>query len=212
MDAGELDDDQLMIFVQSGESDAFEELVRRYQGPLWSFFFRNCRDAQFAEDLTQETLLRLHHQSWDYLPRGCFRGWLFRIGRNLMIDNIRKRSHDILIHAQKGTREDESSLIDLIADDILSTDDRIRTQELQEIVDQLLDQFPEEQRLTFSLHHFGGLSLSEIAEALETNIATCKSRLRLTREKLQEALKCKGWSPQRSTKTHSAIEDETLLS
>ncbi|MDA0835922.1 MAG: sigma-70 family RNA polymerase sigma factor [Planctomycetota bacterium] len=195
MEVGERDDDQLMISVQSGDAEAFEELVQRYQGPLWAFFFRNSRDAQFSEDLTQETLLRLHNQSWDYLPRGRFRGWLFRIGRNLMIDNIRKQSHDILIHAQKGTKDEQSPLIDLISDDMLGSHDQAQAHELEALVNELLDQIPEEQRLTFTLHHFGGLSLPEIAEAMETNVATCKSRLRLTREKLQAALKKRGWNP-----------------
>ena len=52
-------DDELMIGIQSGDSSAFQELVDRYQSALIGFFFRNTRDRQLAEDLTQETLLRV---------------------------------------------------------------------------------------------------------------------------------------------------------
>ena len=77
------EDDQIMIRIQSGDPHAFEELVKLHQGPLIGFFFRNTRDAQLSEDLTQETLLRVYNQSWDYIPLGRFKGWMFRIARNL---------------------------------------------------------------------------------------------------------------------------------
>ncbi|MCH8922627.1 MAG: RNA polymerase subunit sigma-70, partial [Planctomycetes bacterium] len=92
-------DDQLMISIQNGDSRAFEELVERHQGPLIGFFFRNTRDLQLSEDLTQQTLLRVYSQSWDYLPVGRFKGWMYRIARNLMIDNFRRGSHDALVKA-----------------------------------------------------------------------------------------------------------------
>ena len=64
--------------------------------------------------------------------------------------------------------------------------------ELKEIVDEMLDEIPEEQRLTFTLHHSGGLTLSEVAEVMDTTTPTAKSRLRLAREKLQRKLKAFG--------------------
>ena len=90
------DDDQLMIRLQAGDAQAFEELVYQHQSALVGFFFNNTRDLQLSEDLTQETLLRVYNQSWNYLPSGRFRGWMFRIGRNLLIDNVRKQTNDVL--------------------------------------------------------------------------------------------------------------------
>src|SRR5579872_5094766 len=110
------DDDQLMIEMQSGRSQAFEALVERYQQPLISFFFTNSRDRQFSEDLTQETLLRVYDQAWDYLPTGRFRGWMFRIARNLLIDNIRRRSHDALVRSIRGSGDESCVLASLVAD------------------------------------------------------------------------------------------------
>jgi len=186
------DDDQLMIRIQSGEQSAFEELVQTYQGPLLGFFFKNTRDTQLSEDLTQETLLRVYSQAWDYLPLGRFRGWLFRIARNLLIDNVRRRSHDALVRAVKGSFEDDRDAMMNLAGDVLTPDERADYRELATLVDAFLDDLPEEQRLTFTLHHFANLTLTEVAEAMETSIPTSKSRLRLAREKLRAMLYDRG--------------------
>lgn len=188
------DDDQVMIRIQEGDSRAFNELVETHQGPLIGFFFRNTRDKQLSEDLTQETLLRVYNQAWDYLPRGKFRGWMFRIARNLLIDSVRRQSSDALVHAVKGRRDDEADALARIAGEVLSVEEQAKHRELAAIVDELLQQIPEDQRLTFTLHHFGGLALPEVAEVMETSTATTKSRLRLAREKLREKLLQRGVS------------------
>ena len=182
------EDDQLMIRIQSGDSRAFEELVDRYQAALIGFFFRNTHDRQASEDLTQETLLRVFNQAYDYIPLGSFRAWMYRIGRNLMIDSIRKQSHDALVKAVLGKKEDEEDALARLAGEVLPPDQKAYQRELFQLVDQLLDEVPEEQRLTFTLHHYSGLTLSEVAEVMETSLPTTKSRLRLTREKLQKML------------------------
>jgi RNA polymerase sigma-70 factor (ECF subfamily) len=185
------DDDQLMIGLQGGDSQAFEALVERYQQPLINFFFTNSRDRQFSEDLTQETLLRVYDQAWDYLPTGRFRGWMYRIARNLLIDNIRRRSHDALVRSVRGTG-DENCVLASLVEDIASPSEAADKNELAALVDELLQELPEEQRLTFTLHHFAELSLPEVADIMHANTATTKSRLRLAREKLREKLSARG--------------------
>ncbi|MCH7988082.1 MAG: sigma-70 family RNA polymerase sigma factor [Planctomycetes bacterium] len=186
------EDDQLMIRIQSGDSRAFEELVDRYQAALIGFFYRNTHDRQASEDLTQETLLRVFNQAYDYIPLGSFRAWMYRIGRNLMIDSIRKQSHDALVKAVLGKKEDEDDALARLAGEVLPPDQKAYQRELFQLVDQLLDEVPEEQRLTFTLHHYSGLTLSEVAEVMESSLPTTKSRLRLTREKLQKMLAERG--------------------
>ncbi len=186
------EDDQLMIRIQSGDARAFEELVDRYQAALIGFFYRTTHDRQASEDLTQETLLRVFNQSWDYIPLGRFRAWMYCIGRNLMIDSIRRQSHDALVKAVLGKKEDEDDALARLAGEVLPPDQKAHQRELFQLVDQLLDEVPEEQRLTFTLHHYSGLTLSEVAEVMETSLPTTKSRLRLTREKLQKKLAERG--------------------
>jgi RNA polymerase sigma-70 factor (ECF subfamily) len=196
-----MEDDQLMIGIQSGDSRAFEKLVETHQGALLGFFIKNTRDPQLAEDLSQETLLRVYNQAWDYLPMGRFRGWMFRIARNLLIDNVRRRSHDALVSAITGKAEDESDSIARLTAEILPASEIADQNEIAQLVDEMLDQIPEEQRLTFTLHHFAGLTLSEVAEALETSLPTSKSRLRLAREKLRLMLGKLGIKPPSTSAT-----------
>jgi RNA polymerase sigma-70 factor (ECF subfamily) len=181
-----------MVRIQSGDTAAFDELVDLHQGPLIGFFFRNTRDAQLSEDLTQETLLKLYNQAWDYLPVGRFRGWMYRIGRNLLIDNVRRRTNDALVRAYKGRGNDEHDGLARLVGDVVSAEDKADQRELGRLVDELLEEIPEEQRLTFTLYHYSGLSLPEVADVMDTSVPTSKSRLRLAREKLREKLARKG--------------------
>jgi len=185
-------DDELMRLLQDGDRQAFDTLVERHQGPLLGFFIKQTHDRQLAEDLTQDTLLKVFHQSWDYLPRGCYRGWMFRIARNLLIDTTRRHAHDALVKAIRNHPEDDNDLMARLADEIASSEEQADRRELARIVDELLGQIPAEQRTTFLMHHYSGLSLPEVALAMESNLPTTKSRLRLAREKLREKLAERG--------------------
>lgn len=187
------DDDRLMVRIQEGDSRAFDEIVERFQGPLLGFFYRNIHDRQLSEDFAQETLLRVYNQAWDYVPSGRFRGWLFRIARNLLVDNIRRQSHDALVHAFSGTSDEMSEAITRRVARILSPGEIVDQRELASIVDELLEELPEDQRVTFTMHHFAELPLSEVAVAMDTSVPTCKSRLRLAREKLRNKLRRRGF-------------------
>ncbi len=186
------DDDRLMIRLQEGDNTAFDELVDQYQSPLIGFFIRNTRDVQLAEDLAQDTLIKLYQQSWDYLPVGRFRGWLFRIARNLLIDDIRRKTHDALVRAVKRPRDADDDVLYRIAGELTSPEDKADQREVAKLVEAGLALIPEEQRQTFTLHHYGGVSLPEIAQIMDVPLPTAKSRLRLAREKLAETLRSHG--------------------
>lgn len=189
------DDDALMLRLQGGDARAFDELYERYQSPLWGYFFRNTRDSQLAEDLAQETFLKLHARFWDYLPSGRFKGWLFRIAHNLLVDDVRRKSHDALLHASKRQAKEDDDVMQRIADDLLPPEVVVEKQEVAALIERLLDEIPADQRETFTMHHFQDLSLPDIADAMDVPLATCKSRLRLAREKLSEKLVLRGLAP-----------------
>ncbi|WP_437205321.1 RNA polymerase sigma factor [Planctomicrobium sp. SH664] len=188
-------DDQLMILVQSGEAGAFDVLVDRYRGMLIGFFLKNTRDLQFSEDLAQETLLKVYHQAWDYLPVNRFRGWMFRIARNLLIDNVRRRSNDALLRAYQQQSDEEEAALNRLIDEITTPDQQLVTSEFNELLNRILMEIPEDQRQAFLLHYYSGIPLTEVAEIMEVPEPTCKSRLRLARQKIAEKLRLKGFSP-----------------
>lgn len=194
------DDDELMICIQAGDAAAFRELVERHGRALTGFFFHNTHDLQLSEDLTQETLLKVFNQAWDYLPLGRFRGWLFRIARNLLIDDVRRRSHDALIQAVKGSLPDEDDPLARVAGSLATPDAPLHRSEFAQLVDELLGEIPEDQRVTFTLHHYADLPLTEVAEITDATVATTKSRLRLAREKLAEKLRVRGFQTLESTR------------
>ncbi len=189
------EDDQRMIRIQDGDATAFDEVVAAWQRPLFWFFMRNTRDEQLCEDLVQETLLRTYRKAWDYLPTGRFRGWLFRIAHNLLIDHSRRSANDVLIRRIRRPASgdmDDFDPLQTIAAELVSPAIKAAEQEIADIVADLLTQLPEEQRTTFMLHHYDSLTLSEVADVMETSLPTAKSRLRLAKEKLRYLLSCRG--------------------
>ena len=198
------DDDRQMIRLQQGDTRAFDELATEWQAPLFGFFLRNTRDRALSEDLVQETLLRLYRAAWNYLPTGQFRGWLFRIARNLVIDQIRRASRDALVRRVRLKSDsgdgDAADLLSLLPAEIVSPADRASQSELRDAVNDILNDLPEEQRETFHLHHFNSLTLSEVADAMQTTVPTAKSRLRLAKQKLRYQLSCRGFSEETISK------------
>jgi len=202
------EEDQRMIRLQEGDPTAFNELVSLWQGPLFGFFLRNTRDEHLSEDLVQETLLRLYRNCWDYLPKGLFKGFLFRIARNLIIDHSRRTLHDVLIRSVRGRiagRDgEEFDLMQMVPEDITSPFDRAVQQEVTTAVQEMLQELPEEQRQTFLLHHYESLTLSEVADAMHTSLPTAKSRLRLIKEKLRSLLVCRGFTDELISENESS--------
>jgi RNA polymerase sigma-70 factor (ECF subfamily) len=118
-----------------------------------------------------------------------------RIARNLLIDNVRRRAHDALIHASSGRSQAESDALERLAGEVIPPEQGLHACEFAALVDELLAEIPDDQRQTFTLHHYSGLSLLEVSEIMDVPLATCKSRLRLAREKMAEKLRARGLAP-----------------
>jgi RNA polymerase sigma-70 factor (ECF subfamily) len=196
-DYSPIEDDQRMIRLQEGDARAFSEIVAVWQEPLLRFFYRSTRDAAISEDLVQETLLRLYRTAWDYLPQGLFRGFLFRIARNLLIDHCRRQVSDLLVrsvrHRQSIDRDSDGNWVAELPGSTRTAESAAEDHEVDVLVRRLLEDFPEEQRVTFTLYHYESLTLPEIADATNAGLSTTKSRLRLAREKLREQLTARGF-------------------
>ncbi|MCX2727774.1 sigma-70 family RNA polymerase sigma factor [Thermomicrobium sp. 4228-Ro] len=179
-------DELLVQRVVEGDIRAFELLYDRYARPVFSLAFRMLGDPGEAEELLQETFVRLWQQAARYdAHRGSFGSWLMSIAHNLAVDALRQRSR----------RPQRADFVDLATFPFHDIDERAtaleaaEVSELRDRVRRALAQLPEPQRQVIELAYFGGLTHSEIATVLGEPIGTIKTRLRLAMQKLQVLLR-----------------------
>src|SRR6266540_4526614 len=89
-----LPDTEVVALAQKGKEAAYRELLKRYERPVFSLVFRMVRDRETAEDLAQETFVRVLNNIDRYSPEFKFSSWLFKIANNLTIDHLRRRQID----------------------------------------------------------------------------------------------------------------------
>lgn len=101
-------DPRTVAAAATGSMDAFEELVNGFQVPVWRFLTHLTSDRALAEDLTQETFLRVYRNLDGFEGRSKFSTWVFQIARNLGIDALRRRERRNLLPLRIGPRDDET--------------------------------------------------------------------------------------------------------
>jgi RNA polymerase sigma-70 factor, ECF subfamily len=183
-------DETLMLRYQQGDRTAFGVLVRRHQGLLFNFAVRQVRLPQVAEDVVQETFVRVVQNAADFKHEARFTTWVYTITRNLCIDHLRKhalRRHPSLDQAS-GEEGDGPTLGERTADPRASVERDATATELRERIARAVDSLPDEQREVFLMREASNLPFKEIAEITSVPENTVKSRMRYALERLQEAL------------------------
>lgn len=181
--------ESLMLRFRSGDVRAFEILLQRHRQSIYEFVLRSVgtyNTAQ-AEDLTQETFLRVVKQAGSYEPRSKFTTWLFTLARNLCIDASRRRKHR---KAQSLDAPDEEghSLLDRTSDGGMPVDRQAVSTELRARLERAIEELPEDQREVFLMRESADLSFKEIADVIGISENTVKSRMRYALEKLRASL------------------------
>lgn len=183
-------DEHLMLRYQQGDRTAFAVLVRRHQQPLYNFALRQVRVPQVAEDVVQETFVRVVQNAADFKHEARFTTWVYTITRNLCIDQLRKRAlrkHPSLDES-RGEEGDGPTLGEQTADPRASVEREATGTELKERIARAVDTLPDEQREVFLMREISNLPFKEIAEITGVPENTVKSRMRYALERLQEAL------------------------
>ena len=189
-------DDELLVRYGAGDRSAFEELVRRHQVRLYHFVFRQMQHQAVAEEIVQETFVRVVQNMREFKREARFSTWLFTIARNLCFDELRKRKHRrhaSLDQAEGGAQSgaasgDERTLGERTADPNHDTEREATQTELRDKMSFAISKLPDEQREVFLLREVSGLPFKEIAEATGVSENTVKSRMRYAVERLQSAL------------------------
>ena len=188
-------DDELMERYRAGDEDAFTLLVRRHQQPLINFIARYINDRDGAEDLAQETFIRIFKASRHYKPgQAHFKTWMYHIASNLCKNELRNRGRRNRYRVDRVVDSDgDSEPIDLIentpADVAFQPEVALERKELHDAIQRAIAELPEQYRMPLVLRDLQGLSYDEISSALELRSGTTKSRINRARLMLKDKLK-----------------------
>ena len=182
-----------MLAFKSGDARAFSTLVSRHRQPVFNFILRYVGHRQRAEDLLQETWLKVVRSSSEWEPKARFTTWVYTIARNLCVDSARKeafRATDSLDAPATGEDGAEGrSKGELVADEGQATPDRgAHNARLRPLLERAISSLPAEQREVFLLREYHGIGFKEIAEVTGVNENTVKSRMRYALEGLRKRL------------------------
>ncbi len=170
----------------SGDSAAFAEIVARYRQKLYSVAYRVLGNHLDADEVVQETFVRIYHRRKELADVTNFTSFLIRIATNYAIDLLRKKRG----HTQTSDEALLTGEVQLeLARGVRTPTELFEDKEVMAEVLMALEQLPPRQKITAILHDIKGFTKSEIAEALGCPEATVRSNLHIARAKLKKALK-----------------------
>ena len=191
LDLQNLPDADVVALAQEGREVAYRELIRRYERPVFSLVFRMVRDRATAEDLSQETFIKVLNNIDKYVPEFKFSSWLFKIANNLAIDHLRRRriqtvSMDGAPDATTASQIEATSFE--LASHGESALDELEARELGSAIERAIAALRPEYRSCIMLRHVEGRSYEEIAATLDLPLGTVKTYIHRARHELRRAL------------------------
>jgi RNA polymerase sigma-70 factor, ECF subfamily len=182
------DEQKLVRQAQQGDLSAYDELVRRHQERIYSTVYHMTSNHEDANDLAQETFVKAFHSIKSFKGGSSFYTWLYRIAVNKTINFLKQRSRrtHMSLNDLDFNAENDPDLVALVSDKTPRRDAALS--ELQEKLNTAMLKLSEPHRLAVVLHDVQGLSHEEIAQVMECNIGTVRSRLFYARRQLQAYL------------------------
>ncbi len=184
----DLVDQDVVKLAAMGREAAYRELIRRYERPVFSLIYRMVRDRELAEDLAQETFVKVLNAIESYRPEYKFSSWIFKIANNAAIDQLRRRSLETLSldgspHAESAEAIEATTL--QIGDDRESALDEVANRELGALIEGAIQQLRPEYQSCILLRHVEGRPYEEIAEMLDLPLGTVKTYIHRARNELR---------------------------
>lgn len=186
-----LADQEVVAWALSGAEAAYRELVRRYERPVFALIYRMVRDRELAEDLTQDTFVKVLNALERYNPAYKFSSWIFKIANNAAIDHLRRRDVETLSiegapHAATPAQQEATEL--QVGDAAASPLELLEARELGGQIERAIAALRPEYRACIILRHLEGRSYEEIAEILGLPLGTVKTYIHRARNELRDVL------------------------
>ena len=191
LDLLNLPDADVVALAQQGRESAFRELIRRYERPVFSLIYRMVRDRELAEDLAQDTFIKVLNHIDRYRPEFKLSSWLFKIANNVAIDHLRRR-HLETVSIDGSPHAMTSDVIEATSFEIAgqqeSALEEIEAKELGSAIERAIAALRPEYRSCIMLRHVEGRSYEEIAATLDLPLGTVKTYIHRARHELRRAL------------------------
>jgi RNA polymerase sigma-70 factor, ECF subfamily len=172
---------RLIQAALAGDTQAFGDLVTKYQDRLFNSLIHVLGNEYDAQDITQDAFIQAFRRLDSFRGQSAFYTWLFRIARNLAISRLRGRRQTSSLHAADGSLREIEGPDDKPEQSLESAESVAQLQ-------QALAKLPEDQRIILVLREFDGLEYETIAEVLEIPVGTVRSRLHRARGQLKDEL------------------------
>jgi len=179
-------DEQLMSLFQGGDENAYIVLVNRYKDKLINFIFHYLKDSESAEDVVQETMIKLYQKKHYYKEIAKFSTWLYTIAKNLANTELRKRKNRKTTFLSQFSKDDKT--YEIPSED-LEIGQEVQTDVVNEIIMDAVNQLSEKFKTVIILRDIQEISYEEISEIIGVPIGTVKSRINRARLQLQVELK-----------------------
>ncbi len=179
------EDEALLEQYVSGSLEAFDALVARHSGALYSYIRGMVRSDDDADDFFQETWARVIRHATSF-RQGTVRGWIWRIAKNAIIDRVRRRKPDDSLDRPIG--QDGTLLGDLVAAEGIPVPEWVADADLGRQIAACVARLPHAQREVFLMRTVSDLSFNEIAEVLQIPLNTALGRMHYAVTRLREGL------------------------
>ncbi len=186
----EVDDNQLILRAQQGDVMAFEQLVFRHDRKVLSLAAQYVTSADDAKDIYQEVFIRVYRGLKKFQFRSEFSTWLHRVTVNVCLTHRSRqkhRQHYVSLH-EDPDGEDPHGVLQLQAEDSIA-DQQAHNAEISARVESALDMLSPQHRMVFTLRHFEGQKLKEIAAAMNCTEGTIKRYLFTATRKMRNELR-----------------------
>ena len=183
-----MSDDGLAARAKNGDMKAFDMLHKRYRSRILNYIYRYIGDYQRAEEITQETFLRVYKHLATYQPLEKFSSWLYRIATNLSKNALRDRRHDPKISLNVPVSEGVPELIESIPGDLPQPDKKAEQKEFEKEVQKAIDSLPGKYKTVLLLCGTQNMSYQEAAETLKCSMQTVGVRLNRARKMMRKIL------------------------
>jgi RNA polymerase sigma-70 factor (ECF subfamily) len=172
----------LLQRVAAGDRNAFSELYRRLQRPLFGYLMKLVREREMVEDVLNETMMEVWRQAARFEGRSSVNTWVFSIAHHRAVSRLRKKRETALDEEQANSIEDEAP----------TPDQNAMTGDMSRLIGALMEQLSFEHREILHLAYFQEFSVQEIADALDLPANTVKTRMFYARQRLKVLLEKSG--------------------